>query len=93
MITQKHNSWSLSKEHVQLQVIENLATVAPLEGGWLLAEQSPGVDSYWCGFNSSTVTAWRTQVCSLCSAVLCVLAFDFMPNGHKEAAVLQIIES
>lgn len=38
-ITQKGNSWSISKECVQLGVTENLATAAPLEGVELPAEQ------------------------------------------------------
>ena len=41
-------------------------------GGVACGTESPDVDSSWCGFNNSTITAWRTQVQSLCSAILCV---------------------
>lgn len=65
MMTKKDNSWSIGKECVQLQVIENLALVAwPKWGLFACRTGSLGVDGFWCGFNHSAVLS-RTRVLSL----------------------------
>lgn len=83
MITQRGSSRFISKKHVQLQVIGNLVIVPPSpKRVQLLAEQRAQVQT-------AVAVGLIAQQCledpgSFFLLCPCVLAFDFMLNGHKD---------